>query len=42
MAEYMLIFFSKSRVTLLVYIDVYQKQKLFREGFALDYIWPSL
>ena len=38
MAEYMLIYFSKSWVTL-VYIEVYQKQKLFREGFALDYGW---
>ena len=35
------IYFSKSTVTL-VYIEVHQKQKLFLEGFAVDYIWPSL
>ena len=23
-------------------IKVHKKQKLFREGFALDYVWPLL
>ena len=25
----------------LVYIDVHQKQELFREEYVLDYSWPS-
>ena len=41
MAKYISIYFSKSWFPL-VSNQVHQKQKLFREGFALDYVWPSV
>ena len=40
MAKYISIYFSKSWLALVGHKDN-QKQKLFREGFALDYVWPS-
>ena len=41
MAKYISIYFSKSWMTLDDH-NVHQKLKMFREGFALDYVWPSL
>ena len=38
--QYISIYFSKSWLTL-DDIKVHEKPKLFREGYALDYSWPS-
>ena len=41
MAKYISRYFGKSSFALVCY-KLDQKQKLFREGFALNYLWPSV